>query len=302
MRGGDLSTGTGQPTPPPFIPRRLAELEFDWPPELDHLSASSIKMAARCPEQWRQRYCLGKIQPPNLPMLAGRADHAAIEKSMRQKISSHVDLPLQEVKDTFSQVFEEEVEEQGGINEIEVRNGDPVKAMDEIRKTGPTAVGVYHQQVSPVIQPTHVEHEFRYPVPGLPVELLGYIDLMVHDVATGTGEPEFIIDRKRSGRASSKPQPEWTIQAEVYQLVYPIPHCWHITVPPSRVILPATDNELVQFVRPREISELLLNQIVAEIGTLYQRYGPESPWPAKGKLHPWACSYCGYRKDCWGWR
>lgn len=31
-----------------FIPRTLEELALEWPPELDHISASSLKMAVRC--------------------------------------------------------------------------------------------------------------------------------------------------------------------------------------------------------------------------------------------------------------
>ncbi len=38
-----------------------------------------------------------------------------------------------------------------------------------------------------------------------------------------------------------------------------------------------------------------------KIGFLYQRYGPDEPWPATGKAHTWACGYCGFKPDCWGW-
>ena len=47
-----------------FVPRTLEDLAYDFPPALQHLSASSLKMAVRCEEQWRQRYILGRREVP----------------------------------------------------------------------------------------------------------------------------------------------------------------------------------------------------------------------------------------------
>ena len=106
-----------------FVPRPLEELATDWPPELDHISASSVKMAARCPEQWRQRYVLGRKTPPAAALVLGRADHAAVEHSMVQKQTSFVDLPVTEVKDKFIAVVDDEIDRDGGYAELEVRDG-----------------------------------------------------------------------------------------------------------------------------------------------------------------------------------
>ena len=105
--------------------------------------------------------------------------------------------------------------------------------------------------------------------------------------------------RKRS--ASARPEPDWTIQAEVYQLFRPLPHDWHISVwtKVPQVLFGLQD--LTQPVPARARSERLLAQIVSQIGFLYQRYGPDEPWPAGGRLHPFACNYCGYRDGCWAW-
>lgn len=280
-----------------FVPRTAQELELTWPPELDHISASSLKMAVRCEEQWRQRYILGRKQPPSLSMLSGRADHKAIELSMVQKIESHVDLPVKDVKERYVEELEEDVEREGGINELEVKDADTpqakLRAFDAERQHGPEVVAVYHNTISPHVQPVAVEKEFRLGVAGLPVEVLGYIDLLTS---------REIIDRKRRARRTLKIEAEWSIQAEIYQLAVPLPHQWHLSVTTKTPQAVAFEDELTQTLPPRERSERLLRQLVSKIGWLYQRFGPDEPWPTTGKLHPWACGYCGFREGCWGWQ
>jgi CRISPR/Cas system-associated exonuclease Cas4 (RecB family) len=273
----------------------------DWPKDLDHFSASSLKMAVRCPEQWRQRYVKGRKYPPSLSMLGGRANHSAIEASMTQKIESHVDLPTPDVKGLFVQHLEEAVDESGGLGELEEKAGvkPSVTEYDDLRRDGQGLVGLYHTQVSPVVQPVAVEKKFELQPPTLPVQVIGYIDL-VADV----GGEKIMIDRKTGTRSRKKPEPEWVIQAEVYQLAEPIPHAWHVSVTTKtpQLNLPSEGNELLLPVVNERRGMKMLEQVAAEIGFYYMKYGPDEGWPAKGKLHPWACNYCGYRSDCWGWK
>jgi hypothetical protein len=196
--------------PMSFVPRTLEELQETWPKGLDHISATSIKMAARCPEQWRLRYVKGLKMPPAAVLLQGRADHAAIEHSMRQKVNTQNDLPLGEVQDFFVNSFEQEIESEGGVGSVEVRDvtsrAGKIKVLDGMKQQGQRNVAAYHNQFSPTIQPSGVEVEFNLPVKGLPVVVNGYIDLVGNRDGEGV-----IIDRKGSGRARYKPEPEWTI-------------------------------------------------------------------------------------------
>lgn len=283
-----------------FIPRPMAELALDFPPEINHISASSINMALRCEEQWRQVYVLKKRQPPSLAALAGRADHKAIELSMRQKIVTGVDLPVNDVRNEFVNAIETAVEESGGIGEV-LTDG---KDYDEVRRQGQEIVTGYHRKFSPTVQPVAVEHEFRHQVHGLPVEILGYIDIVaeapsrIDMLAPPLIETDFrIIDRKRSGRGQTKPSPDWRLQAGIYQLDQPYEHHWHISVTTAKPYY----QELVLPPGNREITERIVRDAVLKIGFLYQRYGPDEYWPATGMSHTWACGYCGFRDDCWGW-
>jgi CRISPR/Cas system-associated exonuclease Cas4 (RecB family) len=294
-----------------FVPRSLHDEAHEWPEALAHLSASSFKMLVRCPEQWRQRYLLGKKAPPALALLAGGADHAAIQLSMEQKVDSFADLPLPTVKERFVEELESRVENAGGIGEVEIRGASDrpakMREYDTERKVGPEVVAAYHTKVSPTLQPVAVEQSFSIDIPGVPVPVIGYIDLVAGPVQETLLEPGklTIIERKRRQTAKRKPEPDWTMQGEVYQLFVPEPYAFHISVNARGepyVLTPTTVPELQVALAPRKRSELLVQQIAAEIGFYYVRYGPELPWPAKGKLHPWACNYCGYREDCWGWK
>jgi len=301
-----------------FVPRTVEDMALDWPRELDHISASSVKMAARCPEQWRQRYVLHKKQPPAAALLAGWADHAAVERSMVQKIDTFVDLPTSEVQQFYVHALEERIEEAGGPGEIEIKDVDGLTAkkahLDDLKVTGQEVVKQYHTTVSPYVQPLQVEKEFELTVTGLPVKVVGRQDLIAigaPDVPRKWGAPmngdhPRIIDRKRRTRAKPTPDPEWVIQAEVYQLADPLPHEWHLSVTTKtpKICVPSEGfyPDLVLPVRDPVIAETQLMHIVAEIGFFMRRYGPDAPWPTRGKLHTWACNYCGYRPDCWGWR
>jgi hypothetical protein len=286
-----------------FVPRTLEDLAYDFPPALQHLSASSLKMAVRCEEQWRQRYILGRREVPNLNMLTGRADHAAIERSMVQKIETYVDMPVGEVKAAYVETLENAVEESGGLYEIEVRDADTkaakVRAFDEQRSHGQQVVAAYHTIVSPHLQPTAVEKKFEIQVPDVPVVLLGYQDLIVE-----TGNGDRIIDRKRSGRAKTKPEAEWLLQADIYQLADPLPHDWHVSVTTKtpRVQTPVDNEKLTRAVQPRERVERQVSMLVQKLGWLYQTFGPDDAWPTTGTLHPWACSFCGFKPLCWAHR
>jgi hypothetical protein len=266
-----------------FLPRTAEDLAHVFPPEIEHISATSINMALRCEEQWRQVYVLRKRRPPALAMLAGRADHKAIELSMSQKITTHEDLPVHDVRAAFLGTLEDAVEESGGINEVQLEGMD----YDAVRREGQDVVAGYHRLVSPKVQPIAVEQEFRLPVEGVPVEVLGYIDL--------TTETE-IIDRKRSKRSPRGPSPDWQLQAGIYQLVEPKPHSWHVSVTTK---VPKYET-LVQDVGHEGIVRQRLRDAALKIGWLYQHYGPDEPWPATGLSHGWACGYCGFQPTCWG--
>lgn len=277
----------------PFVPIHPDQIDLTWPEDLTHISASSLGMALRCSEQWRQRYVLGKKAPPNFAMVAGTADHKAIARNFAHKIETTQDLPQGEVVSHFMELLEGSVEEMGGIGEFDTQGKDPVAVWDETRTLGEKAVAAYHEVACPKIQPISVEEEFSIEIPGIQVPLIGYIDLR-----TTTR----MIDRKTARRAPRDLQPEWRFQAQVYQLRHAQPFDWHVTVKQRFPDVILGGSHLTLDVGPPERTMRMLSQLVSGIGFLYQRYGPDEPWPTNGVFHSWACSYCGWRKDCVAWK
>lgn len=283
-----------------FTPRSLAELELEFPPDIAHLSATGLKTAMRCAEQYRRVYVKGQRKAPSLSMVAGRADHKAIEISMEQKIETGEDLPVNQVQSEFLRTLEEEVESSGGLKELEDK--PDTATWDQTRRLGEIGVGQYQRLVSPSITPVAVEEEFSLDLPGLPVPLIGYLDLVGF---AGAGGKLRIIDRKRSKRAPYNLAPDWRFQASLYQLHRPLPHDWHVTVasPRSRnVDIIANDPRFTLAPDDPKVATQLVSGVAAQIGFLYQRYGPDEEWPATGVTHPFACGYCGFRPECWAWK
>jgi hypothetical protein len=151
-------------------------------------------------------------------------------------------------------------------------------------------VGQYHKLISPSVQPTAVEKQFDLVVPGLPVKVFGYIDLI-------TGER--VIDRKRSTRSMRSPKVDWVMQAGIYQLAEPKPYTWHVSVTTKT---PQFQTDMEQDIPRPGLTERRLRDVCLKLGWLYQRYGPDEGWPATGRNHDWSCSYCGYKPDCWAWK
>jgi hypothetical protein len=63
----------------PPAPPQGATAGGAWPERIEHLSASSIGMFRRCPEQFRHRYILGEKERPGEALLIGSAFHTGLE-------------------------------------------------------------------------------------------------------------------------------------------------------------------------------------------------------------------------------
>ncbi len=287
-----------------------------WPLPLNHISASSLKMAARCPEQWRRRYVLGEKQPPAAALEWGSADHAAAEHNFVQKVESDTDLPVGEVIDIFDDEFNRRFFRDNDIAEMDFR--DEAKTVNEkkskageYKTVGAKLVGLYHEQVAPTVKPLVVEESFELELPSLPVRIDGRIDLIAERRdALGLAASERIIDRKTANRSPGKDlkdlSPEWRLAAGVYQLAKPLPHEWDVSVKtetpkviPSAFTLPYLEIRAQQTLR-------FVEQSLATLAYYFETYGPDEPWPGarlRGFMTNGSpCGYCGFKPTCFWWR
>jgi hypothetical protein len=283
MRATDFVTVRG---PAPAVARE----EASWQLPVAHLSASSLTMAQRCPEQWRRRYVLGEKERPGAALVLGGAFHSTQEHNYGQKIGSHEDVPTEEMLDYFNDLaWPSAVQRNGGEEEI-VWDAKP----DTERAKGGAMVSVYREQVAPRIQPIAVEVEFKVDV-GLPVPILGYVDV----------EREHALTELKTAKAKqSSPKPDWRLQGRIYQMVKSKPVEWHVI---TKTKAPAVYTPLEEPDLALEDSVLASGrtaQLAQQLGWLMNHYmtslGPDTPWPG-AITHPWACGFCGWRATCHWW-
>jgi CRISPR/Cas system-associated exonuclease Cas4 (RecB family) len=289
-----------------------------WPENVEHVSASSLKTLSACPEQFRRRYLLGEKQPPGAALVWGSADHKTSEFNYQQKIESGEDLPLVEIRDYFAAQVDVAVEEAGGLNEMEWKPDEKSrkrKTIDDVKDRGARLAEAYHLEVAPAVQPEAVEEKFSIEVPGVPVPIIGYLDLVAgpseqqragrpEGASEGVLDLRRIVDRKTSGRKVSKPEPDWSMQAGIYQLARWLPHEWQISVKTQNpYVIAGDENLLVKASTARRRFVLrTIRALMLELGWMYVQFGADEPWPAsRALLHQWRCSFCGYSDTC-EWR
>jgi len=268
----------------------------EWNLPIEHWSPSSLSMLRRCPRQWQERYVKGRKERPAEAPVIGTAVHAGLERNFAQKVSSREDIPAHELLDWytdegFAAVLLAEQEKAG-----EEINWDtnPDAAMHR----GAKMLGSYHGQVSPRIQPLAVEGSVRVNM-GLPVPVVGRFDLL-REGST--------IDWKTGKSAKYKPQESWRIQAAVYGEATERPVEFHSISATEKtgkvtIVTPLEAETLLVQPSPAERAQIRQTvQAIAAEAVFYMRlYGPDDTWPTHGRFHDWACSYCGFRKDCPAW-
>lgn len=284
-----------------FTPRTPEELAATWPAELDHVSASSLKQFARCPEQWRQVKLLGRRQRPAAAVIQGSADHHAIAQHFKAQADQHVGLALDQVQDAFVTDFDRRVAD-AGPSEIDWgKYGDPKKAAAKVKDEGVKLVGLYHQDVTPYFQATHVETPFQLELDHVPIRVDGYIDAQGVYMSPLSMEPTsdpVIVERKTAARGGMNP--ESVLQGRVYQLAVPADVDVHVSVKRG-VIEWGTPGLRIRYSdRLHEITVAQVQHALRQMAFFYVQYGPDRPWPGN-ITHPWACNYCGFRDDCPWW-
>jgi len=275
--------------------------EPDAPPfnlPIEHWSASSLDMLNRCPYQWQQRYLRGRKERPGEAQTTGSTVHAGVEHNFKQKVESHEDLPTAELLDWFDDegfkaVVEREQEAKGEV--VWDPDGGPEKA----QARGRAMLGAYHTAVAPRVQPLAVEGEFLIPMFELPIPMKGYIDIE---------RESSIIDLKTSKQKRSTPKETWWIQAAVYGEAKAKPvefHSVSMTKTGKLDVLTLLEAEglYVNFSAGERETMALNLRVLSALACFYMdMFGPDEDWPARGRLHTWACDYCGFREGCPAWR
>jgi hypothetical protein len=286
--------------------------EGQWPDRIKHLSATSIAMFRRCPEQFRHRYILGEKERPGEGLVIGSMFHEAIGFNYGQKIESHEDRPLPEVIQYLQdEAVPKVLEENGGADEIAWDSQDATKGVALARTDSERILAAYHTTVVPRLQPITLEEKLTLEDPRLPVPLIGYIDLKVGTEVvmdtTSVWVPDRVIDTKTGRQSASKLKPSWMLQGDLYAAMSGMTVEYHSI---SRAKVPKITTGLESadlVVQPNPVrTENILNtaaQIAEMIKWMYSTYGPDETWPTLGRFADFSmsfspCGMCGWRQVC----
>lgn len=267
----------------------------EWLPP--HLSAFSLN-SMRCLEQWRKIYVLGERQAPSGALAWGKADTAAAAHNYAQKITSHEDCPVGEVKDAFAAALDEAIDKAGGAAEIDWKDSSPADTLDR----GVKLAALYHERAAPSVQPVTVEERFEMDVEGVPVPVVGYLDVTAGYLSDLLELPVAtrVIERKTGKRLERKLTPEWRVQTMIYQAATELPVDVHLSTKTKvpAVYTPADEPGLAVLRDPAQ--DLRVEKLVRARASLLlacvETYGPDQPWPDAIGSAQWGdlCSFCGF--------
>jgi len=246
-------------------------------------------MYLRCGEQYRRRYLLKEIIPPGIALLKGTTGHAGAEINFVQKIKSKSDLPLKDVQEYASSVFDDTLKAQGiGLTKEELSVGKQKILGDAKDYVVMGILPLMHEKMFPLYQPIEVETLNRIELPSSPYDFVIKMDL-----ATENG----IVDYKIIGKAKSQSEIDSSLQLTGYAAGYKVRY----KKEPKEIVLEQyvkrkSGPERVVGTTSRDKNDFkaLANKILT-VGKAIQSgvFLPAQPGS-------WACSdkFCGYYRSC----
>lgn len=259
---------------------------------VERLSATSLAEAAVCPEMFRQRRLLKYRDRTWLDGFLGSVHHSTIEENFRWKMDTGRDQSYDTQQQVYMRSWQEKIDKDGEP-EWKIH---PEKAME----LGLKMIQSFHTEVAPHVNPLAVEEWFEEEIPGIPVPLVGKID-----VETSSAINEF----KTAKQKVSKPKPKWRFQGRIYQLIVNKPVAWTVT---TKQVTPQNYTEantptLLMPMGNNDNTVKLIQQTAETINDLYIRYGADTPWPTNGVFGDWTCDYCPFgpknpSPTCPAWR
>jgi putative RecB family exonuclease len=151
----------------------------------------------------------GISKRPGSALLLGKSWHEALETNYTQKITTKVDLPIEEMKDAFSDSFDRMSNDDDYIF-------DPSMPESKLKDQGIGLTEIHHKEIAPTINPVSVEEKFDISLgDDFPFTLLGFIDL-IDEKDSG----EYIVDNKSLGKKPSQSDMDKNIQLTAYALAY----------------------------------------------------------------------------------
>jgi len=144
-------------------------------PALEHLSHSSIQTYLQCPRAWSFRYREGVRAPSSPALVLGSALHGAVEDILRRRRTGQP-VPLAEVwQEQWAKATAQPVEWGADMPEQFANDGYRLLAHPDTATTLDGLVPLVEDGV------LAIERRVELRVPGVPIPVLGFIDLITAD-------------------------------------------------------------------------------------------------------------------------
>ena len=166
---------------------------------IEHLSYSSISMYLDCPEAWRRKYVAGEPTKKTGALAFGSAFHGVIERMIKNSQYDWENAWESAWDEEFGKAFLDVAWEPGETPEQYYHDG--VRMLDH------KAIFSAIQSIHPA-SPEDVEKKVELRVPGVPIPIIGYIDVILAD-----GTP---ADFKTSARQWTQDQASSSLQTLFY--------------------------------------------------------------------------------------
>ena len=258
---------------------------------IETLSATSLSKAVSCPEAWRRRYLLHEREGFGVDKFVGTVDHETVAAYMTDKMNTGVTWDESSLSSAYTYCWSDQLEKSEADGE---KPAWGAQSPSKLAEHGQLMVKTYVEKAADTVAPVAVEQLFEQTLPGVPVPLIGYIDIETKDK---------IVERKTSKTRVNVPRPGWRFQARLYQLAQPRPVEWHIT---TRQVQPQVQTGMTLPLVNPDTTVVQVQELYWILDGYYQRYGPNSPWPTLGIHHDWLCSKCGFgpngNQTCIAWR
>lgn len=254
--------------------------------DLDHLSYSSIQTFLNCGENWRRKYLLKEPTPTTPALIFGSAIHSTIEGCLEVRSNGgHVELDK-----LWIEMWRSKLE---STERIDWGIETPEEHYQEgLRLLGNPDLQRMINGIRPKVDDhgAYIERKIELCVPGVPIPIIGYIDIMTNDGVPG--------DFKTSSRAWDLGKAQEELQPVFYLAA--LNQAGH-TVPGLRfrhyVITKAKKPQVQVLEHQRTWQDIfwlfgLIQQVWRAIQSESFVYGP----------HSWLCNpkYCNFWSTCRG--
>ena len=265
---------------------------------LPTVSPTQVRTYQRCPLAYKHRFLerWTGIQSP--AALLGHAVHSTIEAALKAKRRFRQDLPLEEMERVFDQVWNR------GLPPETETAGASWEEFDAVREEGYDLLAFYLEEVAPKVRPHLVEHRFNFELEGVPVPIVGQVDLIESDGV--------VVDYKTSLWPYRKDYLDIDVQLFCYAVGYTFFRLGVRTrkgvLPPAVMVNDARVDVVIREAAPRlqQIRKKYSNDDLSRIAGILRNVAlkiasGEFPafWEVEDRAEPWrTCDGCEYRDRC----